>query len=78
MNEKADLCHLTDVLELCIDLREGTTFYIVSSGHDDSLPCFRTCTSSRDVTHFNKSTCLHQVFMDATNRGLIEVIHIGN
>lgn len=58
--KKSHLGHLADVLELSINLREGTTFYVINSRHNDSLLRFCACLPCRDVAQVAESTSLHE------------------
>ena len=68
--------HLTDILELSIDLWKGTTLDLVGSCHNDSLPGFRARLSSRNIMHVSVLTSLHEARVNAADRGLVETPHV--
>jgi hypothetical protein len=75
-NKTHHLGHLADVLELNIHIREGTTFNLICSGHNDSLPRLRARLSSRNVVRGTELTSLHETGVNATGHGFVDVFHV--
>ena len=75
-NKHSYFGHFADVLELSIDIWEGTTFDLVGSRHNNGLPCFRARLSSRDVVQVTISTILHEARMKVADSGLVETPYV--